>query len=139
MPRIFQQNPDLFVSPDNREERGINGMRGRAFAQTVWLFIDYVLKQSPDINPIVCLDNEDPVIQQSVKFHFKGQLAGLKPDAEVKVQSIDKARENEPKGYRVSDVVCSILGNYVKLHVKYKMFEDLITKTIKFDSKIEID
>ncbi len=96
-------------------------------------------KRDPDINPIVCLDNEDQVIQQSVKFHFRGQMTGFKPKAEVKVQSIDKARKDEPKGYRVADVVCSLLGNYVKSPSKYGILLDLVSKTIKFESRLEIE
>jgi len=139
IPTIFKQNPDLFVSSDNPREVGVAGMRGRAFAQTVWIFMDHVLKQSPYINPIVCLDNEDPVIQQSVKFHFNNQLARPKPEAEIKVQSIDKARKDEPKGYIVSDIICSILGNYIKFPDRHENFDDLITKSIKFDSKLEVE
>ncbi len=138
IPPIIQQWPDRYISSDNPIEVGIIGMRGRAFAQTIWIFMDYILKKRPDTNPIVCLDNEDPIIQQSVKFHFKGQFAG-KPDAEVKVQSIDRARENEPKGYIVSDIVCSMLGKYVKFPDRYGILEKLITKTIKFDSKLEVE
>jgi len=137
IPDIIRQNPHSYVSMDNPKEVGINGMRGRSFAQTIWIFMERV-KEDPNINPIVCLDNEDPVIQQSVKFHFRNQLAKLKPEAKVKVQSIDRAIENEPKGYIVSDIICSILRNYINFPDKYKILEDLIMKTIKFESNLRV-
>jgi hypothetical protein len=125
----------IYVSGDNPNEVGANGMRGRSFAQTIWAFMELV-KNNPDVNPIVCLDNEDPVIQQSVKFHFRNQLAKLKPKAKIKVQSVDQADKDEPKGYIVSDIICSMLGNYAKFPDRYRSLEDLITKTVKFESKL---
>ncbi len=135
IPPIIRQRPHLYVSSDNPIEVGINGMRGRSFAQTIWIFMESV-KENPNINPIVCLDNEDPIIQQSVRHHFKNQLAKLTPEAEVKVQSINKARENEPKGYIVADTICSILREYIRFPDRYGNLKDLIEKTIKFDSML---
>lgn len=136
IPRPYQLQPDLFKSSDNPHEVGIIGMWGRSYAQTVWIFMENILKNNIDVNPIVCLDREDPVILQSVDFHIKTQLAKLRPDAQVKVQSRDQARDNEKLGHYVSDPVCSILGNYVKFPDKYRIFEDLIKKTIKFKTKL---
>lgn len=137
IPKVIQRWPDRYVSNDNPKEVGIRGMRGRSFAQTIWVFMENI-KGNPDINPIVCLDNEDPIIQQSVKFHFRNQLAELKPRAKVKVQSVDKAEKDEPKGYIVSDIICSILRKHIKFPNEYKILEDLVTKTIKFDSKLSL-
>ena len=138
IPTIVRENPELFVSPDNPNEVGIRGMRGRAFAQTVWIFMEGYVKERHDINPIVCLDNEDPVIKQSVRYHFDNQMAELRPNSTVKVQSEDRASTGEPTGYRVSDIICSILGNYIKFPAEFGTFNELINKTIKFDTRLRV-
>lgn len=139
IPLPYQQNPDLFRSSDNPNEVGEIGMWARSYAQTVWCFMEYILRKNINVNPIVCLDREYPVIRQSVDFHINAQLAGLRPDPKVKVQSRDLARENEKVGHYVSDAICSILGNYIKFPDKYGIFTDLIKKTIKFYSKLEVE
>lgn len=125
-----------FVSFDNQEEKGIIGMQGRAFAQIIWIFMNHILQRNIQVNPIVCLDYEDRKILQSVEFHIKAQLAGKL--GEVKVQSRDKARKDERKGHKVSDTICSLFGNYVKFPHKRMVIKDLIAKTIKFDTRVDI-
>lgn len=128
IPEIFKNDPDSYVSWDYPKERGVDGMKGRAFAQTIWEFMEYYALKMPNINPIVCLDNEDQAIKDSVKHHFWNQMAKQRPNAKLKVQSEDRAIHNEPTGYRVADHVCSILGNYITFPEKYAIFDDLIRK-----------
>lgn len=135
IPDVIRENPDKYVADDNPNEVGISGMRGRTYAETIWIMMDQT-KKFPEISPVVCLDNEDSAIQQSVKCHFDRQQL---QSAQLKVQSINKASQNEPKGYVVCDIVCSMLRNYINSSDKYQILNKLIQKTVKFDSRLETE
>ena len=137
IPKIVKEHPDLYVTPDNLNEKGIEGLQGRAFAQTIWSRME-PLKEVPDLNPVVCLDNEIPAIQDCVKYHFYKQMQDKKPNAKVKVQSSDSvaAAQNEPKGYVLCDVLCSILGNYIVNPQEFQTVRGIIEKTSKINSKL---
>ena len=136
IPEVIRKNPDLYVDDDNPNEKGIGGLRGRAFAQTIWGIME-PLKAIPQINPVVWLDNEDIAIQNCISYHFYKQLKNTKPYARFNVQSKDQAQEGEPKGHKLSDIVCSILRNYIESPAEFPEINRVIEKTIKLDSKLE--
>ena len=136
IPEIIRQNPELYVADDNPNEKGIGGLRGRAFAQTIWGIME-PLKIIPQINPIVWLDNEDIAIQNCIYYHFYKQLKNTKPGARFYVQSKDRAQTDEPKGHKLSDIVCSVLRNYINDPVEFSGISDMVEKTTKLDSKLE--
>lgn len=138
MPEFIKNNPDLYVAQDNPNEKGIGGLRGRAFAQTIWGIME-PLKAVPEVNPVVCLDNEDQAICECVEYHFYNQLKEKKPDAKVKIQSINLAEQNEPKGYVLCDIVASLIGNYINDPTNFQLIYGLLTHTIRLDSKLRLN
>ena len=136
IPEVIRKNPNLYVDDDNPNERGIGGLRGRAFAQTIWVLME-PLKAIPTVNPIVWLDNEDKAIQDCISFHFYKQLKDAKPNAKFLVQSVDQAKQNEPKGHRLSDIICSVLREYIDNPNESSEINSLIANTTKYDSKLE--
>lgn len=138
IPAMFRENPDLYVSEGFPDEVGLLGMQGRAYAQTIWLYMENFTKRYSDLNPIVCVDNEIHAIQNSVRFHFYNHLGKTRPDAKVKFHSVERVLQYERQGHIVSDIICSILGNFIKFPDEFEIFDELISKTEKFDSKLEL-
>ena len=138
LPGAICQHPELYVSSDDPSELGIVGMRGRSFAQPIRMYMEYYAKNIEGLNPIVMLDNEDDKIKKSVINHFEKHITKYKPEAKIKVHGIDQAGPKETMGYIVSDLICSIFWNYIHSPKEFKIFDDLISKAIKFDSKLVI-
>ena len=135
IPEILRQNLDIYQSIDNPNEIGIFGMRGRTFAQAIWLPLQNFKDIEMDKQAVVWIDNENDSIADILRLHFERQFPDKKRGI-LKVQSEDRAERGEGRGHRISDIIASIQSRALVNKTIFDISSPFLKQVERFDSHI---